>query len=333
MVAQLKGKKVLILGTGGTSKTAVAVATAMGAREILTVSRTAKSGAISYADAYAKHTDAEFLINTTPCGMYPKCADTPIELAHFSALGGVMDAIYNPLQSTLVQDAKRSGIPASGGLYMLVAQAVLAAEHFTGMLYGEQVIEDIYQRIRSEKQNIVLVGMPGCGKSTVGAQLASVCKRELIDTDRRIVERAGMEISEIFARYGEAHFRRLECEVIREASGQSGCVIATGGGAILSEENVDALRQNGRIYFLDRPVEEMLPTADRPLARTVEDVLSRYRERYERYCTCADEHVKTLGGVEQTAEEIIAHSLVHRRGIFGNFKITHRLHLALHLSC
>ena len=299
------GKKVLVLGAGGTSGTAVAVAEAMGATEILTVSRTARGGAILYEDACEKHADAEIIINTTPCGMYPNPDGVPIDISRFFALCGVVDAVYNPIRTTLVSNARRLGIPAVGGLYMLVAQAVLASALFTDAQYGEGVTEEIYQKILAQKQNIVLIGMPGSGKTTVGRFIASACGRELIDTDSQIVERSGMEIGEIFSRYGEAHFRRLEREAVREAAARSGCVIATGGGAILAQENVEALQKNGKLYFLDRPLEELIPTEDRPLASTVEAIQKRYRERYTRYVTCADEHIKTLGKAKLTAEEII----------------------------
>ena len=299
------GKKVLVLGTGGTSKTAVAVAKDLGAKEILTVSRTSRSGGISYSDACEKHGDAEIIINTTPCGMYPNVDDAPIDISCFPALCGVVDAVYNPLRTTLVSNAVRLGIPAVGGLYMLVAQAVLASAFFTERKYGRDVIEEIYQKVLSKKQNVVLIGMPGCGKTTVGGFIASMCGRELIDTDKQIAERSGLEIGEIFSRYGEAHFRRLECEAVREVAAKSGCIIATGGGAILNSKNVEALQKNGRLYFLDRPLEELIPTDDRPLASTVEAIQKRYLERYERYCASADEHIKTLGEAKLTAEEII----------------------------
>ena len=300
----LEGKKVLVLGTGGTSKTARTVAAAMGAGETVTVSRTAKDGAIDYETAYTKHADAEIIINTTPCGMYPKIGAAPVELSRFPRLTGVIDAIYNPLRSELVLEAKRRNIPAVGGLYMLVAQAVLASTHFTGVEYGEETMERVYRSIVANKENIVLVGMPACGKSTVGAILAETMGKRLIDTDTYNVEKNGMPIPEIFAKYGEPYFRKLEHEAIEELSAQSGCVIATGGGAVLDPQNVHALRRNGRIYFLDRPIEELLPTEDRPTASTAEAIRQRYEERYDIYCNSCDAHIRTLGVAALTAEEI-----------------------------
>ena len=300
----MKNRKVLVLGTGGTSRTARAVAASMGAGETVTVSRTAKDGAVTYEDAYRSHTDAEIIINTTPCGMYPKIDGCPIDVERFPRLCGVVDAVYNPLRTELVQAAEARGIPATGGLYMLVAQAVLASSHFTGEQYDAQTMERVFGAVLPRKENIVLIGMPACGKSTVGGILAKECGRPLIDTDAYIVEKSGMEIPEIFSRFGERHFRRLESEAIAEISAMSGCVIATGGGAVLDPQNVRALSKNGRLYFLDRPIEELLPTDDRPLANSAEAIRRRYEERYEIYCRAANEIVKTLGEASLTAAEI-----------------------------
>ncbi len=301
---ELENKKVLIFGTGGTSKTAREVAASLGAREILTVSRSAKEGAILYEEAYRLHADADIIINTTPCGMYPNVSGMPAELAHFAKLSGVVDAIYNPLRSELVLWAREHGIAATGGLYMLVAQAVLASSHFTGVGYGADTMDAVYGKVMSEKENIVLIGMPGSGKSTVGLILAESCHRRFADSDELIVQKSGMQISEIFATCGEAYFRNLEREVLEALSAQSGLVIATGGGAVLNAQNVHALRKNGKLYFLDRPLEELLPTEDRPLANSAEAVQKRYTERYDLYCRCADERIQTLGKAELTANEI-----------------------------
>ncbi len=284
----LRGKKTVILGTGGTSKTALAVAQAMGASEILRVSRDGKEDAITYGELYEKHTDAEIIINTTPCGMYPKIFDTPIDLSRFNNLSGVIDAIYNPLRTPLVSAAKERGIPAEGGLYMLVAQAVRASEIFIDTTYPAGELLRVYRKIAGEKENIVLIGMPASGKSTVGALLSKEYGRELIDTDALIVEKAGKSIPEIFAERGEAGFRELESEVIREVSKKTSVIIATGGGAVLKKENVAALRENGRLYFIDRPLENLIPTDDRPLAKDKEAIKKRYNERYDIYNSSAD---------------------------------------------
>lgn len=300
----LQGKKVLVFGTGGTSKTARAVAQSLGAAEIITVSRTAKEGAITYEDACLYHVDADVIMNTTPCGMYPNLDAYPADMDRFSNLCGVIDAVYNPLRTNLVLWAQERGIPATGGLYMLVSQAVLASSHFTGIAYGEETTEQIYREIFSSKENVVLIGMPASGKSTVGAILKETMGRRFVDSDDVIVEKSGMSISAIFEQFGEPHFRELESEVIAELSALNGCVIATGGGAVLAKSNVHALRRNGRLYFLDRPLEELIPTGDRPLASTVDAIKKRYDERYGIYTASADEIVKTLGEAALTAQEI-----------------------------
>ncbi len=301
----LKDKKVLILGTGGTSKTAYAVALAEGAREIIRVSRTAKDGAISYGDMYERHTDAEVVINTTPVGMYPNIFGKAIELERFPHLSGVIDAVYNPLRTPMVLDARKRGIPAEGGLYMLVAQAVRASEIFTDTSYNGDTLRCVYRKIVSDKENIVLVGMPGCGKSTVGYLLSVALGRELIDTDKLIEKKAGKDIPAIFREDGEAVFRKLEAEVIRECASENGVIIATGGGAVLRADNIDALRENGRIYFIDRPLELLVPTSDRPLSSTREDITRRYVERYGIYKAAADITVSADCSPGEVAEKII----------------------------
>lgn len=284
----MKYKKVLILGTGGTSLTARAVCERLGAKEILRVSRRECDDAITYEQAYAEHSDADVILNATPCGMYPRIFACPIEIDRFPRLSGVIDVIYNPLNTGLVLAAKEHGISAEGGLYMLVAQAILAAEHFLGKeLDVVQLTNNIYDKIYFDKRNIVLSGMPASGKSTVGRIVAENLGRELIDIDSLIVEREG-EIAKIFAEKGEAHFRNLESEVIREVSALSGKVISLGGGAILRPENVRALRQNGEIFFIDRSPEYLIPTDDRPLADEKVKIYHLYEQRIDTYMNTAD---------------------------------------------
>jgi len=298
----LDGKTVLILGTGGTSKTAMAVAKDLGAASVQRVSRTAKEGAISYEEA--RHLPVQILINTTPSGMYPKPDAQPMDLSRFGWLEGVLDAVYNPLRTRLVLQARDNRARAQSGLYMLVAQAAAACELFLDKQLPEGLMDRVYRQIHGQKQNIVLTGMPGSGKSTVGKILAREMGREFVDCDTEIIRLAKKPIADIFAQKGEAHFRELESQVIAQLSQRTGLVIATGGGAILREENVRRLRQNGRLYFLDRPVEAICPSDDRPLSRDRAALQQRYEERYTRYNVTADTRIPISGGPDEAAAAI-----------------------------
>ena len=301
----IKDRKVAILGTGGTSKTARAVAKHLGAREILTVSRRTDGGAILYDDLYRKHRDVQVIVNTTPVGMYPAADQTPLDLAFFKNLEGVIDAIYNPLSTRLICQAKKRGIPAEGGLFMLVAQAVRASELFLDTTYDGGLLESIYKRILLQKKNIVLIGMPASGKTSVGKRIAGKLCRPFTDTDETVAVTSGESIPDIFKRYGEKEFRRRECAAVQNASTLVGNVIATGGGAVVNQLNVNNLMQNGHIFFLDRPLELLIPTEDRPLGNTKEAIEQRYKERYPIYCACADTVVKADGDIETVANTII----------------------------
>ena len=285
---ELKYKKALILGTGGTSRTAAAVCERLGAKEIYRVSRGGRESSLTYEQVYAEHCDADVIINTTPAGMYPDVFGCAVELDRFTKLTGVIDAVYNPLRTTLVLAAQERGIAAGGGLYMLVAQAVLAAERFMDQkLDAVKLTNSIYDEIYFDKRNIVLTGMPGSGKSTVGRLIAERLGREFIDTDSLIVEKYG-EITGIFAEHGEEYFRDIESGVIRELAPTTGKVIATGGGVILRAENVSALRRNGELFFIDRSPEFLIPTDDRPLADEKAKIERLYKERIDKYMDTAD---------------------------------------------
>ena len=303
-----RDKKVLIFGSGGTSKTANAVVQSLGAKEIYRVSRTARDGCIDYESAVNQHGDADIIINTTPCGMYPNADEMPIDISHFKNLCGVADAIYNPLRSKLVTTAKDNGINAVGGLYMLVAQAAFAAEKFVSLKVEKGKIHQIYSAMVSAKENIVLIGMPASGKTTVGKILADSLDRELIDTDTEIVKRENCTISEIFERVGESGFRKIESAVINELSSRQGAIIATGGGAVLNRDNVLALRRNGRIYFLDRPISELEATADRPLSSTKSALEALFEKRHPIYCAACD--AKIYGSTAEMAAEKIKEDFV-----------------------
>lgn len=301
---EISGKLVLVLGSGGTSKTAVAVAKSLGARRVIRVSRTAKEDCITYEEAYKNFADAEVIINTTPCGMYPNIIGEPVDIDAFKNCEAVVDAIYNPLRSNLVIKAKSKGINATGGLYMLVAQAAVAAELFIDTTVSEAKIYDVYKKIVATKRNIVLTGMPSCGKSTIGKRLADELSMQFIDTDDEIVKMAGKPISQIFADLGERGFRDIESQAIAAVSAKQNCIIATGGGAILREQNVTLLKGNGTIYFIDRPLEKLVSTDDRPLSNNRDDLIKRYNERYDIYCNTADKRIANDGEIETLIDAI-----------------------------
>lgn len=299
-----KGKKALILGTGGTSKTAYAVLESMGAAEIYKVSRGGKDGAISYEEAVEKHADAQIIFNTTPAGMYPKVEGKAMELSAFTKLEGVLDVVYNPLRTNLIIEAEERGIPAAGGLYMLSGQAVYACGWFLDRQMDEADTDRAFKKIYDEKRNIVMIGMPSSGKSTVGAKLAELTGKKLVDTDALVIEKIGMPIADYFAQFGEAAFRAQEKAVIAELSVQNGLIIATGGGAVLDRENVIALKRNGTLVFLDRSPEKLIATSDRPLSSDREALMKRYNERYEIYKASADIQVNGDKEVAEVAADV-----------------------------
>lgn len=300
----LTGKKVLVLGTGGTSKTARVVAADMGAREILTVSRTQSDGYITYAQAKELHSDAQIIINTTPSGMYPDCDSMPIDVSCFEQLEGVIDAVYNPLCTNLVLDAKKRGIKAEGGLYMLVMQAVVAVEKFLDTKIEKNIADKVFSSILASKENIVLTGMPGSGKSTVGA-LLELDGYEFFDTDAEIEKRCGCSIKELISDKGEKYFRDLESDVIREISAEGCRIISTGGGAILRKENVRALKRNGRIFFIDASLSRLKATSSRPLSDTEDKLKALYLQRIDIYRATADATVPDMDTPEAEAEYIL----------------------------
>ena len=300
----LQAATVLILGSGGTSKTAYKVAESLGAKQIIKVSRHPKNGEITYEEAYRDYSYADAIINTTPCGMYPDTEGCPIDVSRFNNLSAVVDAIYNPLNTRLVLSARQRGIKASGGLYMLVAQAVKASELFFDTTYAPAVMESIFDSMEGQKKNIVLIGMPGCGKSTVGKALKDRLNREFIDSDAEIVKRAGIEIPRIFSEYGEVYFRKLESEVISDLSKRTGIVIATGGGAILNDKNVEELKKNGELIWLNRPIDSIIPTEDRPLSNDRDKLIKLYTVREPIYRAAADREIDACDSIEGIVERI-----------------------------
>ncbi|MBR4721148.1 MAG: shikimate dehydrogenase, partial [Clostridia bacterium] len=273
---------------GGTSKTAFAVCEHLGAKETVFVSRTKKDGSVTFDEAKSKHLDAQIIINTTPSGMFPDTDGLPIQISGFDALGGIIDAVYNPLRTNLVLDAQEKGILAEGGLYMLSAQAVFASSLFLGRKPDESLIDSAYNAVKNEKENIVLIGMPSAGKTTIGKLLGDTLNKEFFDSDIEITKEIKMSIPEFFKKYGEAKFREIEKEVISNLSQKSGVVIATGGGAVLNPQNVRSLKQNGRIIFLNRPFELLTPTQDRPLSTGRDALKKLFDDRFSIYKNSCD---------------------------------------------
>ena len=301
----MSGKKVLILGTGGTSKTARVVAQDMGAEEILIVSRRKSEGCVTYEEAAVNHADAQVIINTTPSGMYPDCGAKPVDIQPFGQLEGLVDVVYNPLRTNLVMDARERGIQAEGGLYMLVMQAVVAVEKFLDTTIDKETADQVYASVLAAKENIVLTGMPGSGKSTVG-KLLDLPGFSFVDTDAEVEKRCGCAIRELIAEKGGQYFRDLETEVIREVSMESGRIISTGGGAILREENIRYLKQNGKLFFLNADPDRLEISDSRPLSDTVEKMKKLYAERIGIYRSTADVIVPDLENAEAEVAYILA---------------------------
>ena len=287
------GKKALVLGSGGASATARAVLEDLGA-EVVVISR---SGENNYGNLHL-HADAAVLVNATPVGMYPNTGEAPVDVSRFPALEGVLDVIYNPARTQLLLDSEKHSIPAFNGLWMLVAQAKQSAQWFLDRELPDSLVADIHRKLKAQMENIVLIGMAGCGKSTIGRLLAKETGKAFWDADAQIEKLAGKTIPEIFARDGEAEFRRLETAVLSELGKQSGLVIATGGGCVTRPENYSLLHQNGRILWLKRDPGK-LPTAGRPLSqKTDPKVLYEQREHlYAAFADAALENEGTLGEV------------------------------------
>ena len=295
----IAGKKALVFGSGGASVTAQYVLKTRGAREVLVISRT---GEHNYENL-DKNADAEILVNTTPLGMYPNNGASPVDLTRFPRCEAVLDVVYNPARTALLLQAEALGIPHAGGLLMLVAQAKRASELFTGSAIADTRIGEIYRTLAVQMQNIVLVGMPGCGKSSIGTRLAERLDRPFVDADAEIEKAAGMPIPEFFRLYGEAAFRDLESRVLAELGKRSGAVVATGGGAVLREENYAALHQNGTIVWLTRDLAR-LPIDGRPVsqATSLDALFAARKARYERF---ADHIIDNNGALDDTVRAIL----------------------------
>jgi len=294
----VSGKKVLVLGSGGASVTVEAVLHEQKA-DVVIISR---NGENNYQNLHL-HKDASVIVNATPVGMYPNNGVSPVDLSLFPKLEGVIDLIYNPARTKLLLEAESRGLIAENGLWMLVAQAKESAEWFTGAKISDDKISHIYQLLKLQMENLILIGMPGCGKSTVGKRLAEITGRKFIDADAAITEKVGISIPEIFAKGGENAFRSIEISVLSEICKGSGLVIATGGGCVTKKENYPILHQNGRIIWLKRDI-SALPTDGRPLSQS-NDLTEMYHKRAPLYQSFADLTVDNNAQQEETAERIL----------------------------
>lgn len=294
----LAGRKVVILGTGGASLSVRYVAETAGAREVVRISR---SGPDDY-EHLSRHADADILVNATPVGMYPDNGAAPLDLRAFPKLSGVLDLIYNPCRTALLMQAEALGIPCAGGLSMLTAQAAEAETLFTGRPIPPEAIERAMAQLSRDTENIVLIGMPGCGKSAVGRALSRLTGREAVDIDAEIVRQTGKSIPEIFADGGEAAFRELERRATAEAGKRVGVILITGGGVVKDARNLASLRQNGRIYHLVRDL-SLLSRAGRPLSQGA-DLAAMDAERAPLYRAFRDQAIDNDGTIEEAAEKI-----------------------------
>lgn len=293
-----KGKKALVLGSGGASVTVQAVLKQAGA-EVVVISRQGENNYINIVC----HADAAILVNTTPVGMYPHNGESPVDLDVFPQLEAVLDVVYNPVRTKLILDAEARNIPCESGLYMLVGQAARASELWTGKEISPEKLTDVWKTVAASMVNIVLVGMPGSGKSTVGKALAEKLGRDFVDSDEELVKEIG-DIPTFFAEKGEEAFRKAETQVLAELCKASGKVIATGGGCVTREENRALLHQNGTVVWIQRPLEE-LATKGRPLSQRdgVEVLYEARKPLYEAFCDFAVENTESPA---KTVEKILS---------------------------
>ena len=295
----VQGKKCLVLGSGGASVTAVAVLKELGA-QVVVISR---SGEDNYENLH-RHADAAVICNCTPVGMYPNNGVSPVDLDLFPKLEGVLDVIYNPARTKLLMDAERRGLAAENGLWMLVAQAKEASEWFQGKKISDSLIQSVYDKLRLQMENIILIGMPGCGKSTVGKLLAEKLGKTFMDADEELVNTYGVDIPSIFASEGEAGFREKETAILETLGKRSGLVIATGGGCVTREENYPLLHQNGKVFWIQRDLNQ-LPSDGRPLSQATK-MADMYRTRKSLYEGFADFSIRNDDMPEAAAAEILA---------------------------
>lgn len=309
----VEGKKVVVLGNGGASKAICDVLKRNNVGQIIKVKKNPSPETIFYEQCYQEHTDSPIIINTSPVGMYPNNETCPIDLEPFTNLEAIVDIIYNPLKTKLLIEAEKRGILAVNGLEMLVAQAKKAVEYFCGRELDDSLIEEVNQELIQQKRNIVLIGMPSCGKTTIGKILSEKLDYDFADMDEEILKEIKMPISEYFRLYGEQKFREIENRIAIELSKRNRLIISTGGGVIKKEENIDALRQNGLIFFLNRDLDKLISDSSRPLSSSKEAVKKLYEERIPLYIEYSDYKIDNNGLIEDTINEIY-HYLSEKKG-------------------
>ncbi len=299
----VKNKKVLVLGKGGASKAIIAVLHYLQAKQIITVYYKQSNDAITYEQCQKLHNDADVIINTTPVGMYPNLDGCPIDLEHYTNCNAVVDIIYNPIKTKLLLEAQKHNMIAVGGLEMLIAQAKYAVEIFLNTSIPEYKIDDIYKEMLFEKKNVVLIGMPSSGKTTIGAELAKLLHKDFVDIDAQIVSKIGMPISNYFEQYGENAFREIETEVTKEFAGKNNIVISTGGGCIKKPENMLYLSMNGVILLVERDLSKLIVGEGRPLSSSINAIEKMYQERFPLYMRYSQKSIQNNTTTEYAVKQ------------------------------
>ena len=302
----MEGKKVLIIGNGGACAAVKAVCKHENAKDIVIVSRSANRGAIGYDEMYTSHLDADIVVNTSPVGMFPNIANAPIDVSWFHKLECVLDVVYNPILTRLCFEAQEANIKRVVGLEMLIAQAKYTFEIFENMSFDDSIIDEIKKEMLKDRCNIVLIGMPSAGKTTIGKMLEEKLGKEFFDLDDMIIAKAGKSIPEIFQESGEAGFRAIETEVAIEASKMNNKIIATGGGVVKHKVNMDFLRLNGITIFIDRDIDKLISSdPNRPLSSSKQALQQMYKERYPLYQKYAAYIAVNNANIEETVDDIV----------------------------
>lgn len=302
----MEGKKVLIIGNGGACAAVKAVCKHENAKDIVIVSRSANRGAISYDEMYTSHLDADIVVNTSPVGMFPNIVNAPIDVSWFHKLECVLDVVYNPILTRLCFEAQEADIKRVIGLEMLIAQAKYTFEIFENMSFDDSIIDEIKKEMLKDRCNIVLIGMPSAGKTTIGKMLEEKLGKEFFDLDDMIIAKAGKSIPEIFQESGETGFRAIETEVAIEASKMNNKIIATGGGVVKHKVNMDFLRLNGITIFIDRDIDKLISSdPNRPLSSSKQALQQMYKERYPLYQKYAAYIAVNNANIEETVDDIV----------------------------